>query len=250
MGNEARINLARFMLGRSELRLDEMYEFLRLLTTALASEKRWAKYAARSRQTNPSAKGERLSENMLEHLMDKMIIGAEMIAVEKSLLGHDGGHVALELDPGRLYLAFALYGFGIALRGDVALLDKRIEDLERETVAFEEMLPLFSGYALMYFRSAHDLSTERDRAMLSGKPLSGITTGGQFLWAVVMVSFLGKSLYEAKRGNFAFVNTFHNMKEDIDYLCRIFTSFRRKVEPHLAEIKKMMEEYPRWEERK
>ncbi len=36
----ARVQLARFMIGRNELGLEEMYEFLRLLTAVLANEKR------------------------------------------------------------------------------------------------------------------------------------------------------------------------------------------------------------------
>lgn len=250
MENEARKELADFLSEHelSSLRLGEMYKFLRLLTATLAQEKRWVKYAAKGETADGSSRGENLPETVSEHLLDKIFIGAEMIAMEKARIGHDGGHVGLDIRTDRFLLASVFYGLGIALHGDVAFTERCADDLEKERANFERILSLFSGYTLMNFRSAYDLATERDRAFFSGKPLSEISIDGQFLWAVVVVSFLQKSLYEAGQRKFAFVNTFHNMKSDIEYLSRVFISFRMKVQPELEAIEKMMQEHPRWEE--
>ncbi len=237
MGNEARVELARFLIGRGELDLAEKYEFLRLLTATLANERCWVKYAKTG--------GEYAPETVLDHLLHKFLIGAEMVALEKQY----GGREALALNTSMLYLAFVLYGPGVALHGDVAFADRRKEDLKREGDGFERIIALFSTGAHVYLKRAYFVSTERDYAIIFGKSLLDISVTSKFLWAVVVASFLSKSLCEVRHGNVAFVNTFHNMKDDAEILYRTFHSFRELVGPQLPEIKQLMAKYPRWEEK-
>ncbi len=237
MKKEARAKLAEFLFQRGELDLAERYEFIHLLITVLENEKRWSKYAAKG--------GERAPETVLGHLMHKFFIGAEMVALQKQY----GDAEALELDTSMLYLAFVLYGPGVALHGDVAFADRTAAHLKRELVEFEIMVLTFPSGARNLLRRAYSISMERDIAVLSGKKLSEISTTGKFLWAVVVASFLSKSLFEARRGNTAFVNTFHNMKDDVEHLCRAFYSFRQMIQPQTDEIGRLMAEYPCWEEK-
>lgn len=238
MGNEARIKLARFLLQRGELDLAERYEFLSLLVATLEEERRWTKYAKK-------AGGERAPETVLGHLVHKFFIGAEMIALEKQY----GGAEAVALNTSKLYLAFVLYGPGVALHGDVAFADRTMGDLNRERVEFEKMIAIFPAGAHNYLKQAFDISVERDSVILSGKTLGDVSINGRFLWAVVVLSFLSKSLFEVRHGNVAFANTFHNMRDDVEQLERTFYSFRQLIRPQMDEIKRLMEKYPRWEEK-
>ncbi len=238
MENKARKELAVFLEERDSrlpLSLDELFRFLRLWTKVLSAEKRWKKYAKRDTR-------EDMPETVLEHIVDCVFIGAQLIAAEK----HYGSHVSLELRPNELYLAFIVYGLRVALRGDIALMDMTEEDLRREKEDFQKML--FPADAHNDFVRAYNISKEREEAAAQGRPLQSVSANGQFLWAVVVSTFLGKSLLEVKRGNWAWANTFHNMQEDVEYLCRKFHSFDEKVKPQLAAIKGWMKAIPRWKE--
>lgn len=229
---------------RRTLMIDEMYVLRRTITQLLWSEKRWQKYAEKSREMAHGGGGEDISESVLEHIVDKFFIGTEMLAVERER----NPRVALEIDTQQLYLAFFVYGLRVARSGDVPLLEMTKERLERDDKDFRDFLEFFAGEVRQPYLRAHETAMEREMAMVCGRPIDSISLTGKFLWAVVLASFIGKSLYEVKANHAAFANTFHNLEEDVKHLSRIFYSFRRQVEPRRELILQFMAQYPRWEE--
>lgn len=229
-----------FQVYKNPLRLNEMYILLRLVTRVL-HEPRWVKYAKKS--------GEFFTETTLEHLFDKIVIGAEMIAIEKA----HGGPTALALNTSKIYLAFALHGLGVALHGDVALMDRTPEDIKKEDDSFERLLarlpdPVYRGLTHTYLRDAYSISKEREKAFIENRDLSSLSVNGRFLWSVVIVTFFAKALCESRFGNVAFVNTIHNMWNDMEHMMKEFISFRTLMEPILDEAKLFKRENPYWEE--
>lgn len=243
------VNLDRLLDAKKDdagLELDGMYEFSWLASDILEKIIRWHKYAQRNRDLGFSKWGEYFPETVQKHLHHKFFFGAQMMAEEKLR----GAFPELSANADAIFLAFAIYGYGVALRGDIPMMDRTSEDLEKEKADFEKILKLNPANTRHYIRRAYDISKERDEAAQRGAPLSDISRTGQFLWAVVVATFLGKGLCEAGHGNFAFVQIFHNLAEDADFLCRIFCSFERLVKPKLGLIRKLMQEHPRWEEKK
>ncbi|MFA5133999.1 MAG: hypothetical protein WC459_04320 [Patescibacteria group bacterium] len=248
MENKERTELQRSLLWEANdngLNISKMYEISWLVSEMLANIKRWVKYSKRNRAFGFSGKGEHFPETVLTHLQQKFFFGAQMIAQERI----HGFYPELSANAGAIFMAFSIYGYGVALHGDVAMMDRKQKDLDEEAADFERILKLSPKNTRDYIRRAYLISRERDEAWLSGKKFSGISTTGRFLWAVVVATFVGKSLCEIERGNFAFVNTFHNLKDDIELLCRTFYSFNELVGPRLPQIQELMQKYPRWEEK-
>lgn len=230
---------------RRPLMIDEMYVLRRMITELLWSEKRWQRYAAKSREMARGGNGEDISESVLEHIVDKFFIGAEMLSVERE----NNPRIALEIDTQNLYMAFFVYGLRVARSGDVPLLAMTKERLERDDRDFRDFLEFFTGEVRQPYLRAHETAMARELAMVCGQSIQSVSITGQFLWAVVLASFIGKSLHELKMGHAAYANTFYNMEGDIEHLCRLFYSFRQLVAPRHELIAQYMSQYPRWEEK-
>ncbi|PIR66253.1 MAG: hypothetical protein COU51_04830 [Parcubacteria group bacterium CG10_big_fil_rev_8_21_14_0_10_36_14] len=220
------------------------YSFFQKLVKILKTEYRWKKYAMKNRSVQGGGEGQEMPETLLDHMLHKFMVASEMVAIEKGY----GGHKSLEIRRRQLYLSFFMYSLAMAAHGEISLMDKNAYDLAQEDNTFMNFLRKYPEVAHGPFRRAYELSQERDRAILAGKNLDSISVTGRFLWAIVVATFLDKSLYEVRRGQLAFANTFHNVWEDIEPLMREFYSFRIKVSPILSEIKGYMDSYPRWAE--
>lgn len=246
--NEARKEFLKFIeklpQDESGLELGLNYAFFQRLASVLRAEYRWQKYAMKNRSVQGGGEGQEFPENLMDHMLHKFMITSEMVALE---MGY-GGHKSLEIRRRQLYLSFFMYGLGIAAHGEVSLMDKGIQDLSQEDDTFLKLLENYPREAHMPFRRAYELSQERDRAILAGNRLSDISVTGRFLWAIVVATFLDKSLYEVRCGYIGFANTFHNVWSDLELLMAEFYSFRVKVFPVLPKIKEYMRIYPRWTE--
>ncbi|MBU4421521.1 hypothetical protein KKB41_00975 [Patescibacteria group bacterium] len=246
--NEARKDFLQFIAELPEdedgFELGLHYGFFQKLANVLKAEYRWQKYAMKNRSVQGGGEGQEFSETLMDHMLHKFMIASEMVATE---MGY-GGHKSLEIRRRHLYLSFFMYGLGMATYGEVSLMDKDTRDLSQEDDTFLNLLKNYPEVVHGPFRRAYELSQERDRAILAGESLGSISVTGRFLWAIVVATFLDKSLYEVRHGQLAFANTFHNVWEDIQPLMREFYSFRIKVLPLLPEIMEYMERYPRWTE--
>jgi 5'-deoxynucleotidase YfbR-like HD superfamily hydrolase len=217
-----------------ELGLDKLYPYFRLLTGALAEEKRWKTLVRLSRETKCSRKGEAMSETVQDHIsVDVPMLGAAMLAIEVRY-GTKG--LICEL----LNLAFVLHDYGEALGGDKYLPTKTKAD-DEEDAAFDKIISVFPPPARSYFKSAYAIAGERAVAKRAGLPLSSISLNGRFFGAVEIAGYLTKAFFEVEKGNKPFAKVFYDqLEDDMFLLMEEFYSFRVMIFPFLNKMAEHM----------
>ena len=220
------------------LGLGELYPFFRLLTGALYAEKRWVKRVEMCRVLGLE-EGEELTESVLEHTgIDIPLLGAVMLGLEESNGTADG------LDPALLHLAFTIHDTAESLKGDVCFSQKTEKDEQEEADYFQLIISVLPPEARAYLQRAYDIAEERSEAVSRLRaPLSSISKNARFFWAVELVGYLMKALFEAQKGKKAFVDVLREQAPDILTL-QEFHSFKVLVNPFLGEIGQEIANHP------
>lgn len=217
---------------------DEMYIYFRLLTQALAEDKRWKDLARLNREKGYSASGEAISETVQDHIsIDVPLLGARMLSMEKRFGDK-------ELDDVALIFGFGAHDIAEALTRDKSVMLKTKADDKKEDSAFNLIISHFAGEELAFFQKAYDISGERAAAIHSGLPISSISKNGRFFWAVEVIGYLTKAFFEVEMGNKAFISVFYDHLDDIILLSQEFRSFRELINPLLKKMQNLMRENP------
>lgn len=202
--------------------------FCRLLTGALAEDKRWKMYTKMCKERKLSANGEALPETILEHTgIDTPLLGGMMLARERQ------ARTRLHYD--LLQLAFTLHDLpeGVALKGDVDFNLKGKEVDNEEDDAFGLMMAVFSPEVAVYFEKAYAIVRESGQVKRAGVPIEQVSLDAQFFMAVEIAGYLSRALYEVKAGNIVFGNTFWNHHQFESYFLKRFVSFGELIGSHI-----------------
>jgi hypothetical protein len=220
------------------LYLSDMYEYFKLLSDALYHEKRW-KTKSKMCLALGLKKGQQRTESVLEHTgLHIPLLGAMMLAMEIE------NHTAHDLDPALLHLAFTVHDMAEALTGDICFMDKTKSDEGQESDKFDFLVSALPPASRSYLKKAYDIAEERcDAVRRKDVPLASISRNGRFFWAVEVVGYLMKALYETRHGKRVFANTFTDQAADI-LACQEFVSFRRLVNPMLEYMGEMVATHP------
>lgn len=212
--------------------------FCRLITHALAEDKRWKQYTLMCKERGFSKTGQALPENILEHTgIDTPLLGGMMLAREMQ--------AATPLSYCLLPVAFALHDMpeGVALQGDVDYGRKTSNDDKEEDSAFALLMSVFPPQAAEYFSGAYSIVQEAGTAKRAGVPMGSISLDAQFFIAVEVVGYLSRAIYEVKVGNIVFANTFWGHLTAVRYSRKIFVSFEELVGPHIPFMEECTEKY-------
>jgi hypothetical protein len=212
--------------------------FCRLLTGALAEDKRWKLCTKMCKDRKMSETGEALPETILEHTgIDTPLLGGMMLAKEMSI----GTVLSYDILP----VTFFIHDLpeGIALKGDVDYGLKGKEVDAEEDDAFALMMSLFDDATREYFEKAYAIVDESGRAKRAGLLIGQASLDAQFFTAVEIAGYLSRALYEVKAGNIVFGNTFWGHQEHVDYFRIKFVSFEALVGPHVPFMEEFKQKY-------
>lgn len=212
--------------------------FCRLLTGALAEDKRFKLYTRMCRERKISKTGEALPETILEHTgIDTPLLGGMMLGIELK------AGMALSYDI--LPVTFTIHDMpeGVAPAGDVDFTLKGKEVDGEEDDAFGLMMSVFSPEARDYFERSYAIVQESGEVKRAGLPIAEASLDAQFFTAVEIAGYLSRGLYEVKAGNIVFGNTFWNHRKFWDYFRAQFVSFEALIGPQVPFMEEFIIKY-------